>query len=63
MGGGHARPLDLDYAKEGNSTALLELMRLVAGGTGTPARTSASAGHYKVYSSVFDGKGTDTVMP
>jgi hypothetical protein len=50
---------DIDYSGEIGQESLLRLSEFVAGGK-APARKSGQAGHYKVFSSTWDGKITDT---
>ena len=62
MGRGNAWYSQYRLQKEVNHSAVVDLMYFVAGNA-APARISRKTGHYKVYSSYFDGTRVDTEMP
>ena len=62
-GGGGGGMIDIDYDKEVNNQALLELMQYLAGGgteEGNPVRKPGKASNFRVYSSTWNGNVTDT---
>ena len=62
--GGGGKVVEVDYSREVNNEALLELTRYLASGSsqgkGNPARKFDKSSNFRVFSSAWDGNITDT---